>query len=604
MLDPRDSRETRPPAPRPNEGKPIKVGDKWAEPNKFRWVVGDLEVPARIEKQDTKERAVGLRINGGDGGEVWVNGVLQCRFDNDHPGLVLMPPRKFMTEKARVAIQFYGKVQGGEDFAEANWVLIDDARQRPVQLKVDTGQAGERVPQGLAGLSQGGGLADYEDATATKLKEGGFRWFRMDNIFTGVLKKSNGGQYTYDWTDFDKRVDFIVGKMGAEAILAVSYMPQCLDAVKNDDRQSAPKDYKAWEELCYQAAKRAIDRKQRVANWEVWNEVNTGWLKPGPEDKGTDPYRNMYTQALGHPQTEEEVNRRFEAYCKLYQATAKGVLRADPKAKIGGPALASGPFEHDVCDHCFHGKGFAKGLMLFCQTENLPLDFVSWHEYFQTPETFAKEADAFRAYLKELPTIEKSVRSLMITEWNEAWWADRPQDHELGAAWCANTLTRAIIPKQIDHPCFFYVKQSDMNFRGDYSLLMGGNTPKASYNVMKIFNHLSGRWLPVKGGDDDVSAVACWDAKALRLAVVMVNFRDRYALGRRVQLSVSPLPMALKNGTWREWRVDPTHSNVWNDTGHAELEASSSGELRSGEWRWEGDLPANSVVALEVVSGQ
>src|SRR5690606_28564537 len=161
-----------------------------------------------------------------------------------------------------------------------------------------------------------------------------------------------------------------------------SYMPIPFDAVANNDRQSAPRDYALWEDLCYRAAKRCLDRGLRIPFWEVWNEVNTGWLKPGANDTGAEPYRRLYKKARGRDDVDEEAVRRFEAYCKLYEATARGILRADPSAKIGGPALASGPFEHEECGHCFHGKGFAKGLMLYCREKDLPLDFVSWHEYF------------------------------------------------------------------------------------------------------------------------------------------------------------------------------------------------------------------------------
>src|SRR5207249_4201777 len=199
------------------------------------------------------------------------------------------------------------------------------------------------------------------------------------------------------------------------------------------------------------------------------------------------------------------------------------------------------------------------------QQENLPLDFVSWHEYFQSPETIVKEAKAFRNYLEDFPALKQSVSSFMITEWNEAWWPDRPQDHEIGAAWCANSITRAFIPARIDRPCFFYVKQGDMGFRGDYSLLMKDNVPKASYNVAKIFSGLRGNWITVTGTDDDVSGVAAWDASQGRLAIVLVNFRDRYSLRRHVQIQISNLPRVLNGGTWRESIVDATHSNVWND---------------------------------------
>ncbi len=325
-----------------------------------------------------------------------------------------------------------------------------------------------------------------------------------------------------------------------------------------------------------------------------------GWLKPGPEDTGSDAFKKLYDAALGKEEKDHEVVRRFEAYCKLYRATARGVRRADPQAKIGGPALASGPFENSEYGHCRHGKGFARGLMLWCQQEKLPLDFVSWHEYFQPPEIIVKEADAFRAYLADFPELKRTVTSFMITEWNEAWWADRPQDHEMGAAWCANSITRAFLPARIDRPCFFYVKQGDMGFRGDYSLLMKDNVPKASYNVAKIFNGLRGNWLPVTGADDDVSAVAAWDAKEGRLAVVLVNFRDRYALRRQVQLRLNPLPAALEGGRWQESVVDATHSNVWNDQNKAELTVTSSGEINGNAFTWDQTLPPNSVTLIEL----
>jgi hypothetical protein len=267
------------------------------------------------------------------------------------------------------------------------------------------------------------------------------------------------------------------------------------------------------------------------------------------------------------------------------------------------------------CGHCANGQGFAKGLMLWCAQEKLPLDFVSWHEYFQPPEKIAKEAETFRAYLEEFPALKQSVGSFMITEWNEAWWPDRPQDHEVGAAWCANSITRAFIPARIDRPCFFYVKQGDMNFRGDYSLLMQGNVPKASYNVAKVFNGLSGNWVWIGttnvGGtsftsprstsmDGEISAVAAWDEQRARLAIVLVNFRDRYALRRPVRLQLTELPASLRDGLWREWTIDATHSNVWHDRSKAELTRTRNGAVIGTELTWEKTLGPNSVTLMEL----
>jgi hypothetical protein len=143
-----------------------------------------------------------------------------------------------------------------------------------------------------------------------------------------------------------------------------------------------------------------------------------------------------------------------------------------------------------------------------------------------------------------------------------------------------------------------------MGFRGDYSLLMQENRPKASYNVVKIFNGLRGNWLPVTGTDDDVSAVSAWDAKQTRLAIVLVNFRDRYALRRQVQVRIGQLPGALNGGRWQESLVDATHSNIWNDQSKAELAVTRTGDLTGKGFAFEATLAANSVTLIELLAKQ
>ena len=600
VLPPRNERHALP-ARVPADARQIRPGDKWPQDNQFRWLVGDLTVPEEIDGRPARGRTVGMQINCGDGGEVHVGGELRARYDNDHPALVMIAEEAVPGAAVRVAVLVYGRVQGGDKFDEAKWVLIPPERARgQVRLEIDPTRTAGNVPDGIAGLSQGAGLADYEDATAAKLREGGFKWFRMDNVFTQVVKDENGRR-VYDWTDFDRRVDFIIDKMGADPIFAVSYMPQPFDAIPNKDRQSAPRDYALWEDLCYRAAKRSLDRGKRIPFWEVWNEANTGWIKPGPDDTGTDEFKKMYNEALGREQPDQGVIRTFEAYCKLYRATARGVLRADPKAKIGGPALASGPFETDRYPYSRNGKGFARGLMLWCRQESLPLDFVSWHEYFHPADVFVTQAEGFRQYLSDFPEFQRSVKSFMVTEWSTAWWHDRPQDHEVGSAYCADCVTRAFIPADIDRPCFFYVKQNDMRFRGDWSLLMQNNLPKPTYNVLKVFNGLTGKWIRVTGADDDVSAVATWDAKQGRLAIVLVNFRYRYAFRRHVQVTIDALPPALAGGRWQEWVVDATHSNVWHDRNGAELTRTRQGSIGSG-FSFAKTLTPNSVTLLELLA--
>lgn len=585
------------PSALPKDAKPIAVGDKWPDDKRFRWLVGELQVPARINGKAVDGLPVGLQFNCGDGGEMWFDGKIQTRYDNDHPGLALIAKNAKPGEMVRIACEVYGKVQGGDHFSEAAWVFVEPKRvDTPLTITVDASHELGAVPNGIIGLSQGGGMCDYEDATAKKLKEGGFRWFRMDNILTGVVKRDAGGTLSYDWKDLDRRVDFI-RRIGAEPVFAASYMPQVFDAVPDPDRHSAPSNFQDWEELCYQAARHCVERGTPVPRWEVWNEVNAGWLKPGPHDTGSSAFANLYQEALGKPEKNADVVRRFEAYCRLYRATARGVRRADPSAKIGGPVLASGPFENgDKGGPGSHGRGFARGLFLFCAREKLPLDFVSWHEYFQASDVISAEVREMRRDLSDLPQFADAAHDMMLTEWNEAWWPDRPCDHELGAAWCADCVTRCFIPDRLQRPCLFYVKQNDSDFRGDWSILMRDNVPKATFNMAKVFNSLRGRWVSVRGGDDEVSAVAAWDPSRKTLDVVLVNFRYRYDLRRSVSVHCNDFPSG-KPRRWRRWTVDATHSNVWNDPSHAELQVTGSEDVGTNEI--DQVLEPNSVTLLE-----
>ncbi|HET6250614.1 MAG TPA: hypothetical protein VFE47_23200 [Tepidisphaeraceae bacterium] len=596
VLPPTDAR-TSLPSQIPADAKVIAPGDKWQDDNHFHWVIGDLQVPEQIDGKPVAGHPVGLRFNCGDGGEVWLGGKLQARYDNDRPALVLISPSAHPGDAVRLAAQVYAKVQGGDHFSEAAWVLIDEPRAvGALTLTLDGAHPGEKVPDGIIGLSQGGGMSDYDAATAKKLKEGGFKWFRMDNVLTPIVKRDAAGKLTYDWTDLDRRVDFI-HSIGADAIFAASYMPQPFDAIPDNERHSAPADYNEWEELCNLAARRCADRGKPVAFWEVWNEVNAGWLKPGPKDTGAEPYAGIYREAIGKQPKDADTVRRFEAYCKLYRATALGVRKGDPAAKVGGPVLASGPFDDDSKGPGVNGRGFARGLMLFCAREKLPLDFVSWHEYFQPADKIALEVKEMRRDLSDLPQFPDAGKQMILSEWNEAWWPDRPHDSEIGAAWCADCVTRCFIPEGLRRPCLFYVKQGDDGFRGDWSILMKDNVPKATYNMAKVFNGLKGQWIEVKGTDDEVSAVAAWNAPEKCLRLIVVNFKDRYNLRRSVHIAHKGLPAELEGGAWRRWTIDATHSNVWNDRSHAELEQTGSGAIGTADL--DETLEPNSVTLYE-----
>ncbi|MEI6914081.1 MAG: hypothetical protein WCL39_03010 [Armatimonadota bacterium] len=445
-------------------------------------------------------------------------------------------------------------------------------------IKIDGQAVSGTLPPAYIGLSQGAGMSDYNDDTAARFKEIGVKWFRMDNIFTNAVKRDDSGKLVYDWTDFDKRLSFME-KIGCEFIACASYMPQALEAFNDTDRHARPKSYKEWEELCYLGAMRAIETGHRIKYWEVWNESNAAWFKGMPgEDNLTE-------------------------YLKLYDATWRGVRRADAKALIGGPCNASGPWDNSPDrGYAINGERYMRGLLQHCEKTGAPLDFVSWHEYFQEPKTIREEADVTRKYMKEYPKASKGVREFMVTEWNYAWWPDWPQDNEQGAAWIANSVLRVMLPAKIDKPCFFYAKDGDDNFRGGWGMLMGPNRPKPVYNAAKLFNMMAPTRLKLKLDDGELAGLASIDQKTGRTTVMLLNYAERYGVERPVKLELANLDQRLVGGKMKTWIVDKEHSNAFNNKDKSELERWSDDKIiDSNQSTLALKLPTNSLTLFEMV---
>ena len=120
-----------------------------------------------------------------------------------------------------------------------------------------------------------------------------------------------------------------------------------------------PKDYGKWEELTFQIVQHCIGRygKENVEKWlwEVWNEPDIGYWKGTPEE-----------------------------YFQLYTSAVKGVRRALPTAKVGGPAT-TGPANPKAA-------AFLKFFLDRCAQTNVPLDFISYHAKGRPSSSMATSA--------------------------------------------------------------------------------------------------------------------------------------------------------------------------------------------------------------------
>ena len=154
------------------------------------------------------------------------------------------------------------------------------------------------------------------------------------------------GRYHFD--TLDQSVDTILAT-GAEPIMCICFKPKVLFPVVDQDIVE-PNDYGQWEELIFRMVRHYKQRDPRIRYWEVANEPDIG-------ESGGCPYRFQP-----------------ENYTRYYRHTVEAILRADPDALVGGPALAG------------VRSPILPRLLEFCEKEKVPLHFVSWHIYSSSPQ--------------------------------------------------------------------------------------------------------------------------------------------------------------------------------------------------------------------------
>ena len=112
----------------------------------------------------------------------------------------------------------------------------------------------------------------------------------------------------------DRSVDTIL-KAGSKPLMCLCFKPRALFP-KVDHDLVEPSDYQEWERLIGSLVKHYRERKAGIRYWEVANEPDIG-------ESGGCPYRF-----------------KPDSYVRYYQHTVAAILRADPEARVGGPALA------------------------------------------------------------------------------------------------------------------------------------------------------------------------------------------------------------------------------------------------------------------------
>lgn len=258
-----------------------------------------------------------------------------------------------------------------------------------------------RVAEGLR--------ADWQRQLAYVHKQCGFGYLRMHGLLgddLGVYREDAAGRVELNWQYIDEVYDFLL-KIGVKPFVELGFCPGALASGPETifwwkGNVTPPKDLVKWQALIVALVHHFTERygETEVQSWyfEVWNEPNLDGFFTG-------------TQA---------------DYFELYAHTARAIKSVSQAYRVGGPATA--------------GCAWVPELIDYCSRNQVPLDFVSTHDYAvdvghldeagtagtvlsHNPHSISGNVRAVREQIRAsaLPQLE-----LHFTEWSSSYTPSDP----------------------------------------------------------------------------------------------------------------------------------------------------------------------------------
>ena len=398
-----------------------------------------------------------------------------------------------------------------------------------------------KMPQPWRNLGQGGEEPkDMLSPVVNEIKTLRPEYIRLDHIYDAFnVVSGEGGSLQYNWSGLDAAVNTILAT-GAKPMLSLSYMPL---SISSGDIISPPKNWNDWGSVVQATIEHYSGRNQKNIDgviYEVWNEPDL----------------------FGGYKTYGEKN-----YLDMYAASAKAAARVRNVNlfEIGGPAT-TGLYQN-----------WEERLIKFVDTQNLRLDFMSWHRYSLNLEQYEKDVQQVRAWAANIPALVNL--KFYVTEWGHNSEIDRGYDEKFGAI---HTIAGArAMMGSVDRAFLFEVKDgpgAEKNW-GRWGILThekwGTPEKKPRYHAIDFLNGLGPFRISVSGEGSWVKSIASTD-EAGDLKVLVVNYDPNGTHGEAVPITVENLPSGNFGynkksflGDTRSLRVATT-SATWKTTEYME----------------------------------
>jgi xylan 1,4-beta-xylosidase len=400
--------------------------------------------------------------------------------------------------------------------------VLGVAQRKTGSVTVFTTQIGGPLEMGRMALGQGG-LSEEPmwESRAAEIRALRPRLIRLFIQEYFDLLPTRG---KYNFATLDRSVDLIL-KTGAKPLMNIDFKPRVLYP-KIDQDVVEPNDWDEWERLITALVKHYKDRGAGISYWEIANEPDIG------EDGGC-PYRF-----------------RPENYVTYYRRTAAAILKGDPAARVGGPALAN------------WRSPILPALLEFCAKKNAPLHFVSWHGYTNDPMNLRRSIDSVKKLLAEYPALHPET---MLNEWNIALMKPDENNLVFQPAFIVETIWN-MIEAGLDYSCYYHIRDYHVqpatfakfmsphgvafmagwwNLQPQYDGLFDfQNEVRPAYFAFKLLSRVTGRRVTVES--EGVHALAAFDPEYEMENILIWNFS-----GAPVRTAVELRGLAGKNKVQR-----------------------------------------------------
>lgn len=357
------------------------------------------------------------------------------------------------------------------------------------------------------------------------------------------------GVGSYNFSETDQLISLLSGQ-GVKPYWSYEYEPPPLQP-SGGTYQSPPNSLTNWATVLGDLATH-FKNGHPVGYHEIWNEPDLG--------------TTFWTGSQAD-------------YNNLYQSGVTALRAADPQALVGGPALAIAP-------------GWADEFLSFVTSNQLPLDYFSFHHYGTDYDSALQAMQGAKA------NYGLSATPIHLNEYNP--YTNRtndttsPCDHYPAAA-----QLLADFNNFLNYPYLGMVMWAQFMDPGDgyehIGLVSTDGHLKAAYNGWVVYARMPANRSQVTV-NGSLQAMASTDGTLASLVVWNQSGADQSA---SVQLNNLP----FSSGSLAVYRIDGTYSSYYDNAQYEALTQTESHADISSGWTWSGTVPNNGVVYFEAQAG-